>query len=104
MDTVIGSTIDESTTFARRITQMRSYLGAYTGAFREATSSTSLADPQEGTARRVNWGRIRNELRMRPAPRRRTVPLVRVVVSGLCKAEEHGNDTGRAACSAPARR
>ncbi|AZS76145.1 hypothetical protein DDE74_39620 [Streptomyces lydicus] len=35
VDTVIGSTIDEPTTFARRITQMRSYLGAYTGAFRE---------------------------------------------------------------------
>ncbi|MGW8558045.1 class I SAM-dependent methyltransferase [Streptomyces tubercidicus] len=35
VDTVIGSTIDEPTTFARRITQMRCYLGAYTGAFRE---------------------------------------------------------------------
>lgn len=35
VDTVIESTIDEATTFARRITQMRSYLGAYTGAFRE---------------------------------------------------------------------
>ncbi|MFE1775999.1 hypothetical protein [Streptomyces sp. NPDC059008] len=35
VDTVIGSTIDEAATFAWRITQMRSYLGAYTGAFRE---------------------------------------------------------------------
>ncbi|MEJ8653595.1 hypothetical protein WKI65_37525 [Streptomyces sp. MS1.AVA.3] len=35
VDTVIGSTIDEADVFARRITQMRSYLGAYTGAFRE---------------------------------------------------------------------
>ncbi|WP_326615620.1 hypothetical protein OG863_00060 [Streptomyces decoyicus] len=35
MDTVIGSTIDEADVFARRITQMQSYLGAYTGAFRE---------------------------------------------------------------------
>ncbi|MEV7470896.1 hypothetical protein AB0O20_30980 [Streptomyces kronopolitis] len=34
VDTVIGSTIDEAETFARRITQVRSYLGAYTGAFR----------------------------------------------------------------------
>ncbi|MER5302145.1 hypothetical protein ABT039_22180 [Streptomyces lasiicapitis] len=35
VETVISSTIDESAVFARRITQLRSYLGAYTGAFRE---------------------------------------------------------------------
>ena len=35
VDTVIESTIDEAVVFARRITQLRSYLGAYTGAFRE---------------------------------------------------------------------
>ncbi|MFI9046153.1 hypothetical protein [Streptomyces sp. NPDC053427] len=35
VDTVVGSTIDEADVFARRITQLRSYLGAYTGAFRE---------------------------------------------------------------------
>lgn len=32
--TVLGSTIDEAHAFARRITHLRSYLGAYTGAFR----------------------------------------------------------------------
>ncbi|AXI73167.1 nucleotidyltransferase domain-containing protein [Streptomyces cavourensis] len=32
---VIASTIDEPEVFARRITHLRSYLGAYTGAFRE---------------------------------------------------------------------
>ncbi|MFG2767795.1 nucleotidyltransferase domain-containing protein [Streptomyces rubiginosohelvolus] len=35
VDTVIASTIDEPEVFARRITHLRSYLGAYTGAFRE---------------------------------------------------------------------
>lgn len=35
VETVIASTIDEAEVFARRITHMRSYLGAYTGAFRE---------------------------------------------------------------------
>jgi predicted nucleotidyltransferase len=35
VETVIGSTIDEAEAFARRITHLRSYLGAYTGAFRE---------------------------------------------------------------------
>jgi predicted nucleotidyltransferase len=34
VDTVIESTVDEPHVFARRITQLRSYLGAYTGAFR----------------------------------------------------------------------
>jgi predicted nucleotidyltransferase len=34
VDTVIHSTVDDPETFARRITHMRSYLGAYTGAFR----------------------------------------------------------------------
>lgn len=32
--TILSSTIDEPASFARRITHMRSYLGAYTGAFR----------------------------------------------------------------------
>jgi predicted nucleotidyltransferase len=32
--TVIASTIDEPAIFARRISHLRSYLGAYTGAFR----------------------------------------------------------------------
>jgi predicted nucleotidyltransferase len=31
---ILGSTVDEPDTFARRITHMRFYLGAYTGAFR----------------------------------------------------------------------
>lgn len=35
VDTVIKSTVDEPGIFARRITHLRSYLGAYTGAFRE---------------------------------------------------------------------
>ncbi|GGX42296.1 hypothetical protein [Streptomyces noursei] len=35
VDTVTGFTIGEAATFARRITQMRSYLGAYPGVFRE---------------------------------------------------------------------
>jgi predicted nucleotidyltransferase len=35
VDTVIASTIDEPEVFARRITHLRSYLGAYTGAFRQ---------------------------------------------------------------------
>jgi predicted nucleotidyltransferase len=35
VQTVIASTIDEAEVFARRITHLRSYLGAYTGAFRE---------------------------------------------------------------------
>lgn len=35
VETVIASTIDEAEVFARRITHLRSYLGAYTGAFRE---------------------------------------------------------------------
>ncbi|MFI5725313.1 nucleotidyltransferase domain-containing protein [Streptomyces cyaneofuscatus] len=34
VETVIASTIDEAEVFARRITHLRSYLGAYTGAFR----------------------------------------------------------------------
>ncbi|WP_051875155.1 hypothetical protein [Streptomyces exfoliatus] len=34
VDTVIHSTVDDPEIFARRITHMRSYLGAYTGAFR----------------------------------------------------------------------
>ncbi|MFI8515951.1 hypothetical protein ACIGHB_33010 [Streptomyces sp. NPDC085460] len=34
VDTVIQSTVDDPEIFARRITHMRSYLGAYTGAFR----------------------------------------------------------------------
>lgn len=34
MDTVIHCTVDDPEIFARRITHMRSYLGAYTGAFR----------------------------------------------------------------------
>ncbi|MEU9706775.1 hypothetical protein [Streptomyces sp. NPDC047981] len=34
VDTVIHSTVDDPEVFARRITHMRSYLGAYTGAFR----------------------------------------------------------------------
>ncbi|NUK23687.1 hypothetical protein HRW08_13550 [Streptomyces lunaelactis] len=35
VETVIESTIDEADVFARRITHLRSYLGAYTGAFRQ---------------------------------------------------------------------
>ncbi|MDQ0847488.1 hypothetical protein [Streptomyces sp. V1I6] len=35
VETVIASTIDEAEVFARRITHLRSYLGAYTGAFRK---------------------------------------------------------------------
>lgn len=35
VDTVTQSTVDEPDVFARRITYLRSYLGAYTGAFRE---------------------------------------------------------------------
>ncbi|MFJ4611996.1 nucleotidyltransferase domain-containing protein [Streptomyces griseus] len=35
VETVIASTIDEAEVFARRITHLRSYLGAYTGAFRQ---------------------------------------------------------------------
>ncbi|MDQ8705432.1 transposase family protein [Streptomyces sp. LHD-70] len=38
VETVIESTIDEAEVFARRITHLRSYLGAYTGAFREGDS------------------------------------------------------------------
>ncbi|MGI5447528.1 hypothetical protein ACQEVM_17450 [Streptomyces sp. CA-243310] len=34
VDTVIESTVDEPAVFARRITHLRSDLGAYTGAFR----------------------------------------------------------------------
>ncbi|MGW6605593.1 hypothetical protein [Streptomyces sp. NPDC055036] len=34
VSTVIESTVDEPATFARRISHLRSYLGAYTGAFR----------------------------------------------------------------------
>lgn len=34
VQTILSSTVDEPGTFARRITHMRSYLGAYTGAFR----------------------------------------------------------------------
>ncbi|MFJ4962785.1 hypothetical protein ACIP6P_10120 [Streptomyces sp. NPDC088729] len=34
VETVLASTIDEAEVFARRITHLRSYLGAYTGAFR----------------------------------------------------------------------
>ncbi|MEU8543103.1 hypothetical protein AB0C52_24490 [Streptomyces sp. NPDC048717] len=34
MDTVIQSSVDDPETFSRRITHMRSCLGAYTGAFR----------------------------------------------------------------------
>ncbi|WP_437105195.1 hypothetical protein [Streptomyces sp. enrichment culture] len=34
VDTVTESTVDEPSVFARRITHLRSYLGAYTGAFR----------------------------------------------------------------------
>jgi predicted nucleotidyltransferase len=34
VDTVIASTIDEAAAFSHRITLLRSYLGAYTGAFR----------------------------------------------------------------------
>lgn len=32
--TILGSTVDEPDSFAQRITHLRSYLGAYTGAFR----------------------------------------------------------------------
>jgi uncharacterized protein len=35
---ILSSTVDEPGTFVRRITQMRSYLGAYTGAFRAGDS------------------------------------------------------------------
>ncbi|MEW1761102.1 nucleotidyltransferase domain-containing protein [Streptomyces cyaneofuscatus] len=35
VEAVLASTIDEAEVFARRITHLRSYLGAYTGAFRE---------------------------------------------------------------------
>ncbi|WP_244229935.1 nucleotidyltransferase domain-containing protein [Kitasatospora albolonga] len=35
VETVTASTIDEPEVFARRITRLRGYLGAYTGAFRE---------------------------------------------------------------------
>ncbi|MBV2355987.1 hypothetical protein KUM39_16665 [Streptomyces sp. J2-1] len=35
VETVIASTLDEADVFARRITHLRSYLGAYTGAFRQ---------------------------------------------------------------------
>ncbi|MDT0489913.1 hypothetical protein ACPEIF_16205 [Streptomyces sp. NPDC012600] len=35
VETVTASTSDEAEVFARRITRLRSYLGAYTGAFRE---------------------------------------------------------------------
>jgi hypothetical protein len=49
--TILSSTIDEPDSFARRITQMRSYLGAYTGAFRAGDTvhlSGKLVHTQDG--------------------------------------------------------
>ncbi|WP_026416361.1 hypothetical protein [Actinomadura oligospora] len=55
VDTVIGSTVDDPETFAPRITHMRSYLGAYTGAFRDGDAVYlhgklvhATGGPQEG--------------------------------------------------------
>lgn len=36
--TILSSTVDDPDAFAWRITQTRSYLGAYTGAFRTGSS------------------------------------------------------------------
>ena len=49
--TILSSTIDEPDSFARRITHMRSYLGAYTGAFRAGDTvhlSGKLVHTQDG--------------------------------------------------------
>jgi predicted nucleotidyltransferase len=49
--TILSSTIDEPDSFARRITHMRSYLGAYTGAFRAGDMvhlSGKLVHTQDG--------------------------------------------------------
>lgn len=49
--TIISATIDEPGPFARRITHMRSYLGAYTGAFRSGDTvhlSGKLVHTQDG--------------------------------------------------------
>ncbi|WP_030811687.1 nucleotidyltransferase domain-containing protein [Streptomyces sp. NRRL S-337] len=49
--TVLSSTVDEPASFAHRITHMRSYLGAYTGAFRSGDTvhlSGKLVHTQDG--------------------------------------------------------
>lgn len=49
--TILSSTVDEPDSFARRITHMRSYLGAYTGAFRSGDTvhlSGKLVHTQDG--------------------------------------------------------
>jgi predicted nucleotidyltransferase len=49
--TILSSTIDEADSFARRITHMRSYLGAYTSAFRSGDTvhlSGKLVHTQDG--------------------------------------------------------
>lgn len=49
--TILSSSIDEADSFARRITHMRSYLGAYTGAFRAGDTvhlSGKLVHTQDG--------------------------------------------------------
>ena len=55
VSTVIKSTVDDAERFAPRITHMRSYLGAYTGAFREGDTVFlsgklvhALGSPHEG--------------------------------------------------------
>ena len=48
---ILSSTVDDPDTFARKITQMRSYLGAYTGAFRAGDAvyvSGKLVHIQDG--------------------------------------------------------
>lgn len=48
---ILTSTVDEPATFASRITHMRSYLGAYTGAFRAGDTvylSGKLVHTQDG--------------------------------------------------------
>ncbi|MFC5147618.1 nucleotidyltransferase domain-containing protein [Streptomyces aureoversilis] len=49
--TILSSTVDEPGSFARRITHMRSYLGAYTGAFRSGDTvhlTGKLVHTQDG--------------------------------------------------------
>jgi predicted nucleotidyltransferase len=51
VNNIISSTVDEPEAFARRITSMRSYLGAYTGTFREGDTvylSGKLVHIQDG--------------------------------------------------------
>lgn len=68
VDTVTGFTIGEAATFARRITQRRSYLGAYPGVFREGDVFYSpVPGVPAGHRRPAPRGEDRRGLRRRPA-------------------------------------